>query len=442
MAAVKKNKPDTTEPFIIHDLTLVSPDRSSKDIGKLKESIISAESVYFPNRVALYDLYHDVLSLDGYLRGIIQKRIDSVLNKDLKFIQKDGKQNDELTDLIKSQSGRDLITLLMESKLWGTSGVEFVIGDELKFNEIPRKHIKPEKGVITKSQYGLSEENGFAYEDMPFVWVVGKKDDLGLLLACSMYAIYKRGTFGDYAQYVEIFGQPVRIMKYDAYDTKTKQELKTVMTESGSALAIMIPKQAEFEMKDGKASNADGKLQLGLIGTCNEHMAIAILGNTETTTSSKSSGYAQSKEHGEQQDELTVSDLIFVENLLNSKKFKQILKSYGFDINGKFEFELDLNLTKLKLRIEIDMVVCTKVPIGDDYWYETYRIPKPDNYDELKAKMEADKVQPEAEPTPSNSKKVPGPQPAKKGQLTETKKQNLMDLLFKGLADFFDPAQH
>lgn len=432
----KKNNPETTAPFIIHDLTLVSPDRGSKDIGKLKEAIVSAESIYFPNRVALYDLYHDILSMDGYLRGIIAKRIDAVLNKKLKFIQKDGKQKDELSQLMKSQTGRDLITQMMESKIWGTSGVEFIIGDELKFNEIPRKHIKPEKGVITKSQYGVTEENGFAYEDMPFVWVIGKKTDLGLLLACSMYAIYKRGTFGDYAQYVEIFGQPVRIMKYDAYDTKTKQELKTLLTDSGSSLAMMIPKQAEFEMLDGKTSNGDGKLQIGLKDACNSEMAIVILGNTETTTSSQSSGYAQSKEHGEQQDELTVSDLIFVENLLNSKKFVQILKSYGFDVDGKFEFELDLNLTKLKLRIEIDMVVSTKVPIGDDYWYETYRIPKPDNYDELKAKMES-------LPTPEGGAVEPKAKSQKpKAKLTETKKQNLMDLLLKGLADFFDQAQH
>lgn len=61
-------------------------------------------------------------------------------------------------------------------------------------------------------------------------------------------------------QYVEIFGQPVRIMYYDVYDTSTKQELK-ILTESGNSLAIMLPKQAEFEMKDGKTSNANGDLQ-------------------------------------------------------------------------------------------------------------------------------------------------------------------------------------
>ncbi|MNF03521.1 hypothetical protein D3C80_2028590 [compost metagenome] len=37
--------------------------------------------------------------------------------------------------------------------------------------------------------------------------------------------------------------------------------------------------------------------------------------------------------------------------------------------------------------------------------------------------------------------KVPG-QATKKGQLTETKKQNLADWFFTNLADFFDQAQH
>lgn len=445
MAKKNKNIPEASQaPFIINDLTLISPDRSSKDIGKLKQSIEVAESIYYPNRVQLYDLYHDVLSLDGFLRGIIQKRIDSVLNKKIYFTKKDGKKDDFLTDLINGEKGRDIQTQLINSKIWGVSGMEFLIGSQLDFNEIPRKHIKPEKGIISRTQYGLSAMDGFEYENMPFVWVVGKKNDLGLLLACSMYAIYKRGTFGDYAQYVEIFGQPVRIMKYDAYDTKTKQELKGLLDNSGTSLAMMIPKQAEFEMLDGKTSNGDGKLQIGLKDACNEEMSIAILGNTETTTSSKSSGYAQSKEHGEQQDELTISDLIYVENLLNSEKFKSILKSYGYDVDGKFEFELDLDLTKLKLRMEIDTFVSSKVPFGDDYWYTTYGIPKPDNYDELKKKMESTPPEasgPEGGVTAAKSPPSEGVGGGFKGKLTETKKQNLMDLLFKGLADFFDQAQ-
>lgn len=424
--------------IVVHDLTLVAPNRESKDIAKLKSAIINAEAIHYPNRVQLYDLYHDVLSLDGRLQGLIDKRIDNVLNKELKFIDKSGKENEALTELMDSKPGRDLIKKIIESKLWGISGVEFIVGEEFSFDEIERKHIKPEKGLITKSQYSTVEENAFVIDKLPFVWVIGDKKDLGKLLACSMYALFKRGNFSDWAQYVEIFGQPVRVIYYDAYDTKTRTELKQILEESGTSLAMMIPKQAEFEMMDGKTSNGTGELQERFKEACNEEMSIAILGNTETTSSSKSSGYAQSKEHGEQQDEITKSDMKFVANMLNSKKFLNILKSYGFDVNGKFYYEDELNINNLKVRMEIDREVSAKVPIGDDYWYNTYGIPKPDNYDELKAKMEERKNE---APEPPEPGKKPNKPVDKKEQLSETKKKNLVDRIAETIADFFDPAR-
>lgn len=440
------NKATNIAPtYLIHDFTQVAPDRNRKDVQTLKQAVEGAELIHYPNRVLLYDLYHDVLSMDGFLRGIVSKRVNSVLNKKIKFLDKEGKEVEELSKLIRTNTGRELITKIIESVIWGISGVEFKVGKEFEFEEIPRKHIKPEKGIITKSQYGVSFENGFKIDELPFVWVIGKKNDLGLLLACSLYAIYKRGNFGDWAQYVEIFGQPVRIMEYDAYDTKTKEELKTILTKSGNSLAMMIPKQASFKMLDGKSSNGDGKLQNTFKDACNEEMAIAILGNTETTSSSSGSGYAQSKEHGEQQDEITASDLIYVENLLNSDKFMDILRSYGYAVDGgKFEFELDINLANLKLRLEIDTVVSEKVPMSDDYWYNTYRIPKPDNYDELRKKMDESK-QPIAEILPSKKEdKEPKSKEDKeddKEDLIDFSKPNLMDTFFKKLADFFDQAR-
>lgn len=439
MAKEEEKKEPT---IVVQDLTLVAADRSPKDIGKLKSAIINAEAINFPNRSQLYDLYHDVVSLDGHLQGIIEKRIDSVLNKQLKFIDKSGKENEALTELMDSKAGRDLIKKIIESKLWGISGVEFIVGPEFKHEDIDRKHIKPEKGIITKSQYSSSEENAFKIDEFPFVWVIGDKKDLGKLLACSMYAIFKRGNFGDWAQYVEIFGQPVRIIYYDAYDTKTRTELKQLLDESGSSLAMMIPKQAEFQMLDGKTSNGDGQLQERFKEACNAEMSIAILGNTETTSSSKSSGYAQSKEHGEQQDEITKSDMKFVANMLNSPKFLAILKSYGFDINGKFIYEKEIHVLQLKTRIEIDTIVSGKVPVGDDYWYTTYGIPKPDNYDELKAKMEEKAEQPEPKEEEETKPKPGEKKPVKKTSLTDPKKKNLLDKIAKNLADFFDQAQH
>ena len=371
---------------VVNDITQVSPSRGRKDVGMLRSGIERAESIYTPNRSKLYDLYHDIITIDGHLSGILEKRTNAILNKALRFVDKNGKRADAFDPLFQSQKFDDLIKLIMESRYWGISGVEFVVGEEFDFVEIPRKHIRPEKGYIVKSQF---DNEGMPIKDLPFVWTIGKEKDLGLLLTCSMYALYKRSGFGDFAQYVEIFGQPVRIIYYDAYDFRTKEELSKILKSSGSSLAMMIPKQAQFEMLDGKTSNGNGELQEKLIRCCNEEMSIAILGNSETTASSASSGYAQAKEHGKQQLEITKADLTFVEKTLNTPWFFRILKSYGFPVEGgRFEYEKELDLESLKARLEIDREVSGKVPIDDDYWYETYGIPKPDNYDELKAAQE------------------------------------------------------
>lgn len=389
MSDVTIDRKSKTNKPIIQELTLVSPDRNRKDVGKLKVALERAESIYTPSRTQLYDLYHDVATIDGHLSGIIGKRIDAVTNKHIVFT-KNKKKIDELDELIQSEKFNKLVENILLQKIWGVSGFEFIVGEDFDFNIIPRKHIRIEKNCIVKSQYDIE---GISIENLPMVWTIGDKYDFGKLLQCSLYALYKRSGFGDFAQYVEIFGQPVRIIYYDAYDTKTKEELRKTLNESGSSLAMMIPKQAQFQMLDGKTSNGNGELQEKLIKACNDEMSIAILGNTETTASSSSSGYAQSKEHGKQQLEITKSDLRFVQNMLNSKKFLWILQSFGFPVDGgKFEFEKELDLSVLKQRLEIDDKVSSKVPVSDDYWYETYGIPKPDNYDELKAQQEEQKA--------------------------------------------------
>jgi len=434
----KKKKVQNPESLIVNQIVIRSADRSSKDIADWRLALQSAENVYYPLRTRLYDLYADVI-LDGHLSGIMQRRIDAVLNKNLHFNYEknegnkiNGTGDGDLNSICESIAMRGIMKKIIESFFWGISGIEFIPGSDFTFEEIPRKHIKPELGIISKDQ---NMQDGWSYENMELIWVIGEKKDLGLLLKCSPYALWKRGNLADWAQYVEIFGQPVRIIKYDAYDLKTKQELKNVMDEAGSSLALLIPKQADFDMKDGKQSNGDGKLQELFRTACNEEMSVIILTVTETTTSSKKSGYAQSKEHGKQQLDVTKSDLKFVENCLNSDKFLRILQTYGFDIRGKFEFEKEVDLAELLDRQTIDDFVSKQVPVGDDYYYETYGIPKPENYDELKKKMEEEQQTP---PMPPASPIIPKQKKNKPEKLVY--KQKFWDKFRTQLADFFDPA--
>jgi len=327
--ATTYKKPGTETEIIINELNIRSADRSRKDISYWRTAHISAESVYYPNRSRLYDLYADVV-LDGHLSGIVAKRIDAVLNKELHF-EKEGVSVPGMDALIRSLAFRHIMRTIMETQLWGVSGLEFLPGDKLICTDIPRKHIKPELGIIAYEQGGTE---GISYTAIPNIWVMGEKDALGLLLKCAPYYLYKRGGLGDWAQYIELFGQPVRVIKYDSYDEQTKIELKEILDNSGSSLAMMIPRQADFELKDGKSTNCDGNLQLSFIKAMNDEMSITVLGNTETTTSSSASGYAQSKVHLEQQYEITKSDIVYTTAMLNDQQFLSILRSYGYDTDG------------------------------------------------------------------------------------------------------------
>lgn len=218
------------------------------------------------------------------------------------------------------------------------------------------------------------------YKKLPNVWVLGAPDDLGLLLKCAPYVIYKRGDLADWSQFIELFGQPVRVMKYDSYDEQGKMQLKKALEESGSSLTLLLPKQAEFEMLDGKNSFADGRLHQLFVDTLNAELSILVLGNTETTSSSSSSGYAQSKVHAEQQLEITRSDMAYAANMLNQPKLLSILKGYGFPVgNGHFTFANDVDLDELGKRLAIDEKLAAHITIGEQYWYDTYGISKPTN---------------------------------------------------------------
>ena len=436
-----KQPVENSKAIVINQVILRNVDRTMKDISTWRQSHIAAERVIWPQRQRLYDLYKDV-ELDGHLTGLIEKRFSAILNKTIYFKNKAGKKVDEVDELIKKKGFRDFRRHILNTILWGIGGAEFIPGEDFSWLEIPRKHLKPEYKIISKEQLGY---DGFNYEAMPNIMVMGETHDLGLFLKCAPYALWKRGGFADYAQFVEIFGQPVRIFEYDAYDIETKKQLNDIVENSGSSMALMIPKQAGFKMEDGKTANANGDLQIQFLNALNNEMSVIVLGNTETTSNTNGGSNAKSKTHSQQQMEITNSDMAYELQYLNSPAFIAILKSYGIPVEGgEFTHEQQADEEKLLVKAQVDQILSKLVPLGDDYFYEAYQRPKPDNYDELKQKMEDDKalqLQPKAgdqnSPVAKDKKPVAKDKPATKDLSDD---ENLWNKFRSRLADFFDPA--
>ena len=359
---------------IIQKIDVTQIRRSSQDIESWRIAIRNAESVLFPKRTLLYDLYSEML-LDGHLTAVTEKRKLAVSNTPLCLVE-DGKVNEEITAMVATENFMSLLSYIIESKIWGHSLIELSFEDGmLTPSLIPRKHVVPQKGIILKNQ---SDTSGFTYREFPYsnyLLEVGESDSLGLLMKAAQYVIYKRGGFGDWAQYCELFGMPFRIAKYDGYDDKTRSDLESALKAAGSAAYIVIPKEADLTFIQ---NNTQGSAILYdmLVDSCNKELSKLILGQTMTTEAS--GAYAQAKIHLEVEMEIHYSDKLFVKNILN-EKLMPLLQTHGFKVgNGKFIFQEKENIDK-ETKLRMDLKLAERIKIDDNYFYETYNIPLPKN---------------------------------------------------------------
>lgn len=364
--AKKENSQTTT--VVVNNLVIKPANRSSVDIKSWRTALTSAER---DRRTALYDLYEDML-LDNYLSDAIEKRIEAITNADIVFSNKNGENNEEIDTLIDTSEFETLLKEIMSARFWGCSlmQIDFTPERKMQIWSVPKKHIRPKAKMIAIEQ---SDESGYPYEtDDRFVFV-GDSKDLGLILKSCPYVIYKRGGFGDWAQFAETFGMPFRKATYSSQDDNTRILLEKAMETAGSAAWAVIPKEADFDIIDSK-SNGNGQLYKLLKDACNEEILVGILGQTMTTQNGSSR--SQSETHMEVQENKHKSDRRFVQRILN-EYFLPLLEKRGFNVaGGWFSFPEKGESISLKDRIQIDMQLDNLIDIPEEYYYNTYGIPK------------------------------------------------------------------
>ena len=378
--AVKVKEGKKPTKIITNNIVIRQTRRTSQDIGKWRNAIQQAENVMYPRRIALYDLYSDIL-LDGHLSALIDKRINAIINSPIVFMR-NGEIDEKITALTQSENFIYTISEILLAKFWGHTLLELTDISKFNFELIPRKHVVPEKKWIIKEQTDttpLLEYNKPPYNN--YLLEAGKRNDLGLLMKAAQYVIYKRGGFGDWAQFAEIFGMPFRKGTYDGVDDKNRIELENALKEAGSAAYAVIPEGSDIEFI-ASSNTGNNNVYSGLIQACNAELSKLILGNTLTTEQGDKGARSLGEVHQDVENGIHESDKMFVLFKLNDE-FKKLLEIHGYNPgDGLFSFN-DKTEVEPKERLEMDLKLANIIPIDDDYFYETYNLPKPDNYDEL-----------------------------------------------------------
>lgn len=437
---------DGTKPSItITKLDIMPVIRENVDLIKWRNYTRNAEA-RIPRRALLYSLYLDVI-LDAQVMSCTAKRTEAITTAKWQYVGKDGKPVDAVNELIDSLGFADLLTEIMNSKFWGYSMIECDLfqDDEGRWqmtaNQFDRRHMRPELGMVMFRQTG---DDGFSIREGIYAQTVleaGNVKDLGLFLGVAQYAIYKRGGVADWANFVEVFGQPILDAEWDGMDENQRLQLLQALEEMGNNGRIVRPKGTTVQALPG-TTISNGEAQEGFAGYLDTQIAKGILGSTETTGSSKSSGYAQSKVHADQDIMKNESDLDFVRRVLNSR-FQKILKAFGLPYQGG-SFIIPDKKPTVSLLDQMNayaiMANDLGMPINHDDVYQASGMEKPGDYEAQMAAKQAEKEQQGDNPAdqdPVEPANTPTATPAPKGKKPGNAKLSFKQTALLNLMDFF-----
>lgn len=324
--------PTTAIPFQVQ---LV---RTLQDIQTYQTAVRSAENIQAPNRINLLRLYQDVV-IDAQVSTVMASRKNAILSRSFNLLNKNGEIDLEKTKLLNRGDWLyKFIDYSLDSIFYGYSLIQFDykfdfmgnrIDYDFKIDIVPRTYVCSEYGLVVPAQGQFS--TGIPYHDAPYKYwniPVGEIRDLGLLQKLSPLYIWKKNSFSSWAEYTEIFGVPMRIIKTDMTDETTKKNALHMMKNMGAGGAGIFDKNDLIEVLDGKQS--DGSIFNNIIERCNTEIAKLVLGQTGTIEEKAFVGAAEIHERVLQQ--YTGRDEKFIENLFTTHLIPFLnLHQFGFE---------------------------------------------------------------------------------------------------------------
>jgi hypothetical protein len=358
------------------NLALQTDMLTKKDIESWRMAWQSAINVLYPRRNALYDIYADSL-VDEHLSGCIEQRKNMVLKKAFRILDKDFKENKELTYIFNTMWFKDFCNYVLDSRYWGHSLIEF--GDTINngfsyCHLVPRKHVCPEFGVILKNRnddpkYGIPYREGELTQ-----WIIeaGDEHDLGLLLKCAPSTISKRHMLAFWDGFGEVFGTPIRIATTTSRDKEEQAKIENMMDSMGALSWGVFPEGTEVkfvESSRGDAFNVYDKR----IDRANSEMSKCILNQTMTIDSGSS--LSQSEVHLEIFNNVIEKDANFLCDIINDRLIPMMI-NHGFPLeNYRFSWDDTHQYTPQEMKDIEQMLLSAGYDIDVKYFVEKYNIP-------------------------------------------------------------------
>lgn len=365
---------------VILDLTKQTEALTKKDVKAWHDAWQMALNHEEPRRANLYDVYTNAM-IDNHLSGCILQRKGRTLQKDFVILGKNSKEDLKLKKLFENEWFSQFINLALDSIFWGHSLIQLgdVLGrgaDVMRFENctlVPRKHVVPEFGVITK-EVGGDIYKGVSYRDGDIAdWCVevGNPNSLGALLKVAPQCLSKKNMLAYWDVFGEIFGMPMRVATTASRDPKDWAMMSNMLNKLGAAGWGLFPQDTSIDIKEtsrGDAYNVYDKR----VERCNSEISKAIL--AQTMTIDNGSSLSQSSTHLDVFNCLCQGDATELKYTINNRLLP-LMEKHGFPVSGcAFEWDNAASYTPAERR-EMERLLLQEYDIDPQYFINNYKIP-------------------------------------------------------------------
>jgi len=245
--------------------------RIKQDIGTWRAAIVEAERpVYsYPYRVRMQQLFQDTV-LNAHVTACMEVRKHMVMQKDYHLVNKDGVVNEEWTKWAKKEWMMDMMSYGLDAIFYGYQLInlmEIENNTPVKYQIIKRHNISPDREVISKMVY---VPRGIEFNNPDYVLMDGEKPydwlfyfdtptengvsncGYGLLYKVAYYEIFLRNLTGFNANYLELYGSPIRVGKTTKTQETEREEFYQSLVEMGNSGAILMDLNDEIQLVETK----------------------------------------------------------------------------------------------------------------------------------------------------------------------------------------------
>jgi phage gp29-like protein len=156
----------------------------------------------------------------------------------------------------------------------------------------------------------------------------------GVMRTCVWLYLFKNYTVKDWVAFAEVYGQPIRVGKYDPNTSKEEREaLELAVSMIGSDAAGVISRDTEIQIIEAQKQSSS-EVYDRLVAVCEAGQSRAVLGQTLTSSEGEHGTQALGKVHNEVRLDLMRADARAIAKTLR----QQLVRPWAiFNFGAEFE---------------------------------------------------------------------------------------------------------